>query len=371
MSAQSTRGPVRSRWSFRVGSIAGIPIRIHATLGLLLFWIALSYSLRGVGPTGTIGGLILVVCVFAIIVLHELTHALVAKRFGVRTRDILLLPIGGIASLERIPERPAQELAVSVAGPAVNLVLAGLLWIGIAVGGGSVALDAPRSLGWALVVQLFWINIALAVFNLLPAFPLDGGRALRAFLALWMPRARATAIAAGLGKVFAVAFGIFGLLYNPILAIIALVIWFGARTEGELTRLRSLLAGVPAREAMRRRIDSLPPEAPLEAAARLIVDTGSEVVPIVEHGAALGVLTRSDIAAGIDESGPDAPVAAAPRHEAVAVDPEDSLDQVFDRLHAAPDGVAIVLDHGTPVGVVTPDQLATYAAMRARSVGRL
>src|SRR5688572_30350193 len=240
---------LRRRWELRFGSIGGIPIRIHITLLLFFVWIAVTYWISGLGPTGTVTGVLLLALVFVTIVLHELTHALVARRFGVRTRDILLLPIGGIANLERIPERPGQELAIALAGPAFNLVVAAALWVGLRLAGSDFSF-ATASGGEAFALQLLWINVVLAVFNLLPAFPLDGGRALRAVLARMMPRERATTIAAGLGQVVAVLLGVFGLWFNPWLALIAVFLWFAARSELALVRVRSALAGVPASAAM-------------------------------------------------------------------------------------------------------------------------
>src|SRR5262249_9085369 len=151
------------------GRISGIPIRMHLTLLVLLVWIAGVYMLRGAGLGGTALGLSLVVAIFAIIVVHELGHALVARHYGINTRDILLLPIGGISSLERIPDNPKEELQVALAGPLVNLVLAALIWAGITLTGGTTRLTEVNTIGGAIATQLLWINVGLAVFNLLPA----------------------------------------------------------------------------------------------------------------------------------------------------------------------------------------------------------
>lgn len=337
----------RSPWSVRVGSLAGIPIRIHVTFLLLLAWIALAYSLRGLGPTATLNGVLLVVCVFAVIVVHELGHALVARRYGVHTREILLLPIGGVASLERIPERPSQELAVAVVGPAINLAIAAILWL------------VPG----AFARQFAWVNVGLAVFNLIPAFPMDGGRALRALLAIRLGRVRATAVAAGLGRVIAVVFAAIGLTSNVWLVLIAVVVWFGAQQEATMVQLRSALVDVPVREAMSRPVEVVTSDAPLVEAARLLVTTGQMQLPIVDHGEPVGVLTRGDIAAGLRTAGELARIDAVPHHPAIAVAPTDPLEAVFDRLAHEPDAIAVVVEHGTAIGLVTTDQLATYVAL--------
>jgi Zn-dependent protease/CBS domain-containing protein len=366
MDSSQPVSPKRSWWTFRVGNVAGVAIRVHITLLVLLAWIALVYAARGAGAAGTLFGLGLVVSVFAIIVVHELGHALMARRFGYATRDIVLLPIGGIANLERIPERPSQELAVALVGPAINLAIAAVLWIVLLAVSGS--LDAARASGiaGAFVAQLVWINVALAVFNLLPAFPMDGGRALRALLALRMPHERATEIAATLGKALAVLIGVAGVLGNPLLILIAAVVWIGASQERALVHLRSALHGVPVSAAMLRHVDTVTPEQSLEDAAALLLSGGQNELPVIDHGQPVGVLTRGDVAAALAHAGPAAPIASAPRHAVVTVAPGDPLDKVLEQLRQSPDAVALVVDHGAPVGLVTAEHLAAYAALHQK-----
>jgi Zn-dependent protease/CBS domain-containing protein len=356
----------RSWWTWNLGTIAGIAVRAHVTLILLLAWIALSYIVRGAGLAASAIGLALVVAVFAIIVIHELGHALVARHFGIKTRDIMLLPIGGIASLERMPERPSQELAVALVGPAINLVLAGLIWAGIALTGGTTNLLEVTTIGGAIATQLMWINVGLALFNLVPAFPMDGGRALRALLAMKLGHERATDIAATTGKAFAVLIGVLGIFTNPLLVLIAIVVWLGASHERALVHLKSALHGVPVSAAMLTRVGTVSPEQRLEDAAALMLSGGQSQVPVLDHGQAVGVLTRGDVASALANSGPEATVADARPHQVVTVEPGDSLDLVLDRLRQTPDAVAVVLDHGTPVGLITAETLASYAALHER-----
>jgi Zn-dependent protease/CBS domain-containing protein len=357
----------RSWWTWNLGHIAGIELRVHLTLVLLLVWIAASYAVQGSSLGESALGIALVVALFAVIVVHELGHALVARRYGIKTRDIMLLPIGGIASLERMPERPQQELAVALVGPVINLALAGLIWLGIQLAGGSTAVSEATTIRGALATQLLWINVVLAIFNLIPAFPMDGGRALRALLAIWLGREKATDIAAGLGKVCAVVMGIAGVFFNPFLILIAAVVWFGASQERALVHLRHALAGVPVSAAMLRRVGAVSPEQRLEDAATLMVSGGQNQVPVIDHGRPVGVLTRGDVASGLARSGPDARVATAPTHEVVTVEPGDPLDRVLDRLRETPDAVAVVVDHGEAVGMVTAETLASYAALHDRN----
>jgi Zn-dependent protease len=338
----------RSWWTWNIGSIAGIPVRMHLTLVLLLVWIALSYALSGMGARATGLGVVLVLAIFAVIVIHELAHALVARHFGVATRDIMLLPVGGIASLERMPEKPTQELLVALVGPAVNLVIAALL----------MPFRGP------FIEQFVVINLALALFNLIPAFPMDGGRVLRALLAMSLGHERATDIAAALGRGFAVLIGIAGLFYNPLLVLIAVVVWFGASQERALVHLKHAIAGVPVSAAMLRRVAMVSPEQPLQDAASLLL--GQDRLPVIDRGTPVGVITRGDVATALAHGGPDARVADAPHHDIITVNPADPLDYVLDRLREQPDSVALVIDHGEPVGLLTSEALAAYVALHEK-----
>jgi Zn-dependent protease len=338
----------RSWWTWNLGKIAGIPIRVHLTLVLLLAWITIGYAASGASVRATGLGVVLVLVIFSVIVVHELGHALVARHFGIATRDIMLLPVGGIASLVGMPERPIQELAVALVGPFINLVLAALL----------------LPFRGAFVDQLIYINVALALFNLIPAFPMDGGRALRALLAMRMAPARATDIAAGLGRVFGVLIAVAGLFYSPMLVLIGVVVWFGASQERALVHLKHAIAGVPVSAAMLRRIALLRPDQPLQDAATLLL--AQEQIPVMDRGEVVGVITRGDVAKALAYAGPEATVGEAPRHGVVTVAPSDPLLSVLDRLRDTPDSVALVVDHGEPVGLLTAEALATYVAMHER-----
>jgi Zn-dependent protease len=266
-----------------LGSLAGIPVRVHATFLLLLAWIALAYAVAGATPAGVVFNLAMVVAVFATIVVHELGHAVVARRLGGVTREITLLPIGGIASMERVPERPGDELAVALVGPAINLGLALVLALGVRVAGGGYDVDTDVSVVHAFVVQLMWIQLALAVFNMLPAFPLDGGRALRALMAIRVGRLRATLIAGRIGMGLAIALGVVGWLTSWWLVVIAMVVFLGAQQELALAKFHTATA--PA--ATTADVPIVPPApvgpavAPLAATAPMQIVTGENVVIVV------------------------------------------------------------------------------------------
>jgi Zn-dependent protease len=229
--------PKRVRWSLKIASISGIEVRIHLTFLLFLAWIWLSYY-RVAGLPGAVQGVLFILALFLCVLLHEFGHAFAARGFGITTPDITLLPIGGVARLSRIPDKPWEELVVAIAGPLVNVVIAAAL---ILVVHTSAALDqieyleSPRV---ALLQKLATVNIMLVVFNLIPAFPMDGGRILRALLAMVMPYARATQIAAWIGQGLAIVFGILGLFVNPLLVFIAFFIFAGAQQEAAMARFR-------------------------------------------------------------------------------------------------------------------------------------
>jgi Zn-dependent protease len=229
------------RWSWRIGRLAGIAIYVHVTFLLILAWIA--FQEYAYGARAIAGAMLYIFALFAIVVLHELGHALMARRFGVLTRDIILLPIGGVARLERMPRNPRQELLVALAGPAVNVALAIALFVVLRLTGQVPAGDLydfdPLISVRAFLYQLVFVNIVLALFNLLPAFPMDGGRVLRALLAMRMSSyARATGIAARVGRVFALLLGAAGLygFRNPFWVLIALFVWMGAGNEAAAVR---------------------------------------------------------------------------------------------------------------------------------------
>ncbi len=224
-------------WSWRIGRIAGIDVYVHFTFLLLLAWVGIEHYLAHGDIGEAMGGLAFILALFGIVVLHELGHALTARRFGIRTRDIILLPIGGVARLERMPDDPRQELLVALAGPAVNVVLAAVIYVVLSFGQGLSPVGEAMRVGGGFLEQLFWVNVSLALFNLLPAFPMDGGRVLRALLSLRMERVRATEVAARIGQGLALLLAFLGLFSNPMLVFIGLFVWLGASEESSMVQV--------------------------------------------------------------------------------------------------------------------------------------
>jgi Zn-dependent protease len=232
-----------SRWSFELGRLFGISVRVHATFALLIVWI-LHVTLSGGGSAAlALASLLFVGLIFSFVVMHEYGHALMARRFGIRTREITLLPIGGMAHLERLPDKPVEQLWVALAGPAVNFAIAAtgamLLWM--ATGGVNLVLE-DGLLGSSMLAMIIRINLVMGIFNLLPALPMDGGRVLKALLALRMSNLRATKIASGVAKTLAIAMGVFGLAQGQtILALIATFVWLAASAEQRDAEHRAML----------------------------------------------------------------------------------------------------------------------------------
>src|SRR5260370_20103447 len=345
-------------WSWRIGRIAGIDVYMHFTFLLLLGWLVAVHYLAHGDLAEALGGLVFILTLFGIVVLHELGHALAARRYGIRTRDITLLPIGGVAGLERMPDDPRQELVVAFAGPAVNVVLAAGLYLGLALGRGLAPVGDVIQVGGSFVDQLFWVNVSLAVFNLLPAFPMDGGRVLRALLAMRLDYVRATHVAARIGQGMALVFGFLGLFGNPLLIFIALFVWLAAAQEASLVQMRSALDGIPVLRAMITDFRTLRPDDPLGRAVEYLLAGYRQDFPVVEDGRLVGVLQRDDLSAALGKYGLEAPVRDVMHGEFVTTDPREMLQTALARLQDCGCRTLPVVQGGRLLGLVTADSLA-------------
>ena len=281
-------------WSLTIGRIAGTAVRIHVTFLIFLVWIGFSAFRQG-GTQAATENVLFMVLLFTCVVLHEFGHILMARRFGIRTPEVTLLPIGGVASLERIPEKPSQDLAVALAGPAVNVVIAILLIaaFGAKMDGPVDHIDDP-ALG--LASRLIVTNIFLALFNMLPAFPMDGGRVLRALLSMRMGPARGTQLAARIGQGLAFLLGLIGLFGNPILLFIAIFVFLAAEGEARDSALRNAVTDLSVADAMETRFVSIPLEATLAQAVDVLLSSAQHEFPIVDgFRKPVGILVREDL----------------------------------------------------------------------------
>ena len=354
------------RWAWSVGKIAGIPVYAHATFLALLAWIGLSHLAQGHGVREAFAGIALILAVFAIVVLHELGHALTARRYGIQTRHIILLPIGGIASLERMPERPREELLVALAGPAVNVVLAVFFFVAGGLAHHDFSLGSLHLVGGSFLTKLAWVNVSLAVFNLLPAFPMDGGRVLRALLATRVDRVRATEMAAACAQSLALLIGIFGLWTNPMLVVIAVFVWFGARGEASSVKMASQLEGLTVGDAMLHEYRALNVHDTVGDAAAHMLAGFQANFPVLAGNVVVGVLGLEDMVRALGAGGASTPVEAAMHRRFTTTNAYEPLAPALARLGAPDCDVLLVLDvQGALVGMLRLENIAELLALRA------
>lgn len=342
-----------------MGSVAGIPIRLHFTFLLFLAWLVFAASSRGLRTLA-----ILIPLVFLCVLLHELGHALAAKRYGIATKDITLYPFGGLAMLQGRP-KPAQEVWIAFAGPLVNIVLAALFAVGLLFEAQTLPRFSFILSEGTLSEGLFLSNLSLALFNLIPAFPMDGGRILRAVLALNMPPARATRIAAGIGQFLAIVLGFVGLATGHIvLMLIAFFVFVGAGQEVTSTVGLSLTEGYRVRDAMITRFDTLNTGDNLEFASQKLLAGAQQDFPVVLGEEVHGLLTRSDIVRGLAQQGPSAYVAGLMQRNVERVEADAPLEPIYDKLAANPKVPLLVFDEDRLVGLVTVENLSEFLMIR-------
>ena len=353
------------KWSWKLGRFAGIDVYMHATFFLLIGWIALSHWLQARSLAATLAGVGFILALFVCVILHEYGHALTARRFGIRTRDITLLPIGGLARLERMPEKPMQELWVALAGPAVNVVIAALLFAWLLLTNGLEPLRSLGVAGGSFVERLLVANVFLVLFNLLPAFPMDGRRVLRALLASRMEYTKATQTAASVGQGMAFLFGLVGLFVNPFLLFIAFFVWIGAAQEASSVQMKSSMAGIPVARAMVTDFRTLSASDPLSRAVELILRGSQQDFPVMADGGVVGILTKTDILAALARHGESQLVAGVMKREFQLVDSHDMLETALERLQECRCHTMPVLHGGELVGLVTTDNLGEFMLVQA------
>jgi len=345
-------------WSLNIGRVAGTVVRVHLTFLLFLAWIfAATYARDGAASAWT--SLLFMLLLFLCVLLHEFGHIFTARAFGVTTPYVTLLPIGGVAQLERIPEEPGQEFLVAIAGPLVNVAITLLLVYGAGAQllTSSAAVDSSHV---PMIDRLAAVNLFLALFNLIPAFPMDGGRVLRALLATRLGYVRATEIAAWIGQFVAFALGFIGLMYNPILIFIAIFVYLAASAEAHMVALRAVSRGVPVSYAMMTNFATLAPEAHLDQAVQTLLATGQGEFPVVDAGGKpVGVLDRGALIRALKTLGPDARVADAMNAAFPTLSQRVTLEQAFKLLQQkqAP-AVGIIDAVGKLTGLVTSETIA-------------
>ncbi|EIM76177.1 peptidase M50 [Nitritalea halalkaliphila LW7] len=354
--------------SLYLGTYKSIKVFVHWTFSLLLLWIVLSNYRAGADAETILWTLGFVLSLFFCVTLHEFGHALAAARYGIPTRDITLLPIGGVARLEKLPEDPKQELAVALAGPAVNIVIFLVLLLFIGLTGttdlSGMDLEEPRLGAGNFLLVLASANVFIALFNMLPAFPMDGGRVLRAFLAIRMPREKATRIAGGIGQVLAVGFVFVGLFYNPILVLVGIFIFLGAGSEVAHTAKQSVLKGFTVQNVLMRKYQLLALSDPLALAVDKLLN--SQATHFVVHDAqgVVGTLSRDAIIAGLQQGGTDFPIHRVVEKDALRLEVNEGLERAWQRMLEKNVKVALVFDQGTFVGILDQENVAEFVLVR-------
>lgn len=357
------------RWSFRLATIAGTAIRLHVTFLVLVGWYAAA-AWQGGGPAAAQASVVFLLLVFGCILLHEFGHILMARRFGIRTPEVLLSPIGGLARLERMPEEPRQELLVALAGPAVTLALAAGLWGWLQWrGGGAGAFLGFDPAHDALLPALFRLNVVLLLFNLIPAFPMDGGRVLRALLASRRGFVAGTRIAARVGQLFAMVFGVLGLFAfpsSPLLIIVAGFIYLAAEAEARAVETRAAGFGLTTDQLMVTDLRMLRVYATLTDAVRLLLAGEQREFPVVDNDGRLeGLLTRDDLVRGLATVGPGATVGEVMSRRFEPLVRGVPFERAVERLRASGLPALPVVDPGRlVVGLVTADNVADVVLVR-------
>ncbi len=352
-------------WSLNIGTVAGTVVRVHLTFLLFLAWIfAASYAQSG--GAAAWDSVAFMVLLFLCVLLHEFGHIFTARAFGVTTPYVTLLPIGGVAQLDRIPEEPGQEFLIAIAGPLVNVAITFLL---VAFAGANLHANAAGAIDNTqipMLDRLAAVNLFIAVFNMIPAFPMDGGRVLRAALASRLGYVRATGIAAAIGQFVAFALGFFGLLFNPILIFIAIFVYLAAAAEAHMVALRAVSRGVPVSHAMVTQFATLTPDAHVDEAVQTLLSTSQGEFPVVDGaGKPVGLLGRGDIIKALKTLGPDARVADAMAAELPTIGHRHSLEEAFKLLQEKQAAAVGIIDAtGRLVGLVTAETIAELVMLQ-------
>ena len=353
-------------WSISVARIAGTEVRIHMTFLLLLVWIGAAQWRAG-GQSAALEGVLFIVLLFACVLAHEFGHILVARRYGIRTPEVTLWPIGGVASLERIPDKPREELAVAVAGPLVNVAIAAalILFLGLSIGtAATTALENPHA---GIMARLAAANIFLVVFNMIPAFPMDGGRVLRALLAMRMNYADATRTAARIGQGAAFLFALLGLFGNPMLIVIALFVYLAASAEAQDVSFRGATQGLPVHAGMVSPVETLSTSSTLDDAVDLMLRTAQKEFPVVDGaGYPRGLLTRDGLIVALRQGGPATPVLDVMTRDLPTVQEWQPFEAAITLLNKARAPAVLVLNRDQRlVGLLTPENLGEMMMVRS------
>lgn len=349
--------------SFKLGNIAGIGVFIHWTFSLLILFIVYVNYKAGQNATQILWSVLFILCIFLTVLMHELGHALTAKKFDIKTKDITLLPIGGLARLEKLPEKPSEELMVAFAGPLVNIVLALVTSLFITLPNTPEEMVAQLENGvnaGNFFLNFYLVNIVLAFFNLIPAFPMDGGRVLRALLSYKLERHQATKIAARIGQVLAIGFIFLGFFSNPVLIFIGIFVFMGAQIESEYTESKYMLKGYKVRDVLMKQYPTIDYNETLETAVKLMLDSQNKHFLVIENGIPMGTLNREQIIEGLSKKEEEAELTSIMDRNLILLQADSLLEDVFELVYKHKSTLMLVIEDNQLIGTLDTENLLEF-----------
>jgi Zn-dependent protease/predicted transcriptional regulator len=359
------------KWSYKIVSLLGIDLRVHVTFLLIVAWAAYIFGVNADNQAeGAIYGVLIILMLFLCVVIHEMSHSKMAEHYGAEVDSITLLPIGGISQLKNMPDDPKKELWVAIVGPMSNVVIAAFLLVALAVLPNKESyadMSSEEFLEFITAVSLqgfltymLVINLMLALFNMMPAYPLDGGRVFRSMLAMFMQPLQATRIAKAIGQTLAFALGLAGVyLVQPIWIIIALFIFIGASQEGAGADMKSVLAQMRVRQALTKRQEAVAPGTSLREVVQIALHSNQEDFPVLGNkGQLVGLLTRGNLLSGLNKNGQDVPVSDVMETEYNTVSPNADFAKVFEKMNETRVRAIPVVDNDMFLGILTLEHLS-------------
>lgn len=349
--------------SFKLGKVAGIGIFIHWTFSLIILFIIFMNYRAGQNTTQIIWSVVFILCIFITVLLHELGHALAAKNYNIKTKDITLLPIGGLARLERIPEKPTEELIVAFAGPLVNIALAFITALFISIPEDTDKLMAALSNGVNannFFLNFFLVNFWLAIFNLIPAFPMDGGRVLRALLSFKLPRNVATRIAARIGQFLALAFIILGFFTSPFLIFIGVFVIIGAQIEADYTESKFILKGFKVQDVVMKDYQTINSDEKIKKAVELLLDSQNKNFLITENDIPVGTLNRDQIIMALSKKGDEEFIYNVMDRNLIILESNSLLENVFELIQQNKSTLMLVMENNELIGTVDIENILEF-----------
>jgi Zn-dependent protease len=353
---------------FRLGRVAGIGIFMHWTFVLLIAFIVIVNYKNGQSPEQILWSLLFILCIFCTVLLHELGHALMAKKYNINTKSITLLPIGGIARLEQLPEKPTEELFVAIAGPIVNIILAIITKIFILIPQDSEELLEQLSggiNGQNFFLNFYLVNLTLAFFNLIPAFPMDGGRILRALLAFKLNRNKATIIAVRIGQFIAVGFIFIGVISNPLLILIGFFVLFAAQIEAESVNFKNLLEGYTAGDVAMKEYQTIGAEEKLKKAIAIILNSEHKKFLVKQNDIVVGILNKKQIIKTLSEKGDEEYIYNVMDKNLSYIDINVPLEKIIDSVYENKSTALLVKEKDQLIGILDADIVSEYVLLNS------